>query len=114
MSFSLLDEGLNQPTISTISIVLALNKVVSAEDITAQSKAARTMPPTRGEKTSLITMGKACSGEIPGNRAEAPMPINVIAKATGMINNAVQKVAVLAVFSSLAQNSREYISGPTV
>ena len=60
--FSRSGEGLNHPMISTVSIVLALINVVSAEDITAPSRAARTSPPRSGEKTSFITVGNACSG----------------------------------------------------
>jgi hypothetical protein len=93
--------------------VLALNKQVSAEDITAQSRAARTTPPRKGGKTSFITVGKACSGEIWGNKADAPIPMKVMAKATGIISRAAQNTDVLAVLLSLAQNKREYISGPT-
>ena len=106
-------EGFKPPIISTLSMVLALNRTVSADDITAQSRAASTIPPINGEKTSIITVGKACSGEIPGKRAAAPMPIRVIARATGISRNAVHSVAVLAVLSSLAQKMREYMSGPT-
>ncbi len=106
-------EGLFPQSISTINIVLGLNKVLSAEDITAETRAARTRPPRSGEKTPLVTIGKACSGEILGNKVAAPMPNKVIAKAMGIRKSAVQNVEALAVLSSLAQNSREYMSGPT-
>ena len=106
--------GLNLPMMSMLNMVLALNKVVSAEDITAQSKAARMMPPRSGENNSLMTVGKACSGVMPGNREAAPMPMMVMAKAKGMIRTAVHNVALLATRSSRAQKMREYMSGPTM
>ena len=58
-SLSWLKEGLSRPTISTDSMVLAVSKQVSAEDMKAQSKAARTMLPQTGDRTSCITIGKA-------------------------------------------------------
>ncbi|MBA7698856.1 hypothetical protein ES703_107539 [subsurface metagenome] len=104
---------MNRPTISTASMVPAVIRQVSAEDMTAPSSAARTKYPRKGGKTSFITVGKASSGEMPGNKADAPMPIRVMPRAKGIISAAAQKTDVRAVLTSRAQNKREYISGPT-
>ena len=98
---------------STDRIVLVVNRHVSAEDIIAERSAAITSPFNPTGKIWLIIVGKEASGLICGNNTLADMPIIVIIKAKGTDARATAMVALLAVFSSLAQKILEYISGPT-
>ncbi len=88
-------------------IVLVVSKHVSAEDITAESSPAMTRALTPGGRTSLITVGKAPSGEIPGAITLADIPIRVMENARGIMITAVMAAESLAVPSFRAQKSLE-------
>ena len=98
---------------STDRMVPVVNRQVSAEDIIAERSAAIMSPFNPTGKIWLIIVGKEASGLICGNNTLADMPISAIIKANGMDARATVRVALLAVFSSLAQKILEYMSGPT-
>ena len=94
-------------------MVLLVNRHVSAEDIIAERSAAIMSPFNPTGKIWLMIVGKEASGLICGNNTLADMPISAIIKANGTDARATVRVALLAVFSSLAQKILEYMSGPT-
>ena len=95
-------------------MTLVVSIQVSAEDIIAASKAAITSPLTPIGKSSRIKVEKDSSGAIAGKSILAPIPMNATIKATGMRINAVIQTDDRATCSFFAQNSLEYISGPTI
>src|SRR4030042_5613233 len=94
-------------------IVLVVSRQVSADDITAASRAAITSPVAPMGRTSFMTVGNASSEVMPGNSTLAPIPMRTTTKAIGMAIRAAESADDLATFSSRAQNGREYMSGPS-
>ena len=96
-----------------VNIVLTLSRQVTADDITALSRAANTSPTSTGGIAPLITVGKACPDAIFGYNTAAVMPMSVIPSASGISSPAVQNTLLLATCPSFAEKMREYMSGPT-
>ena len=92
---------------SAVRMVLVVRRQVSAEDMTAASRAAITNPLRPTGIVCMISAGNALSAGIPGRITRAVIPINVTKKAIGIMVIAAIMTERFATSELLEQNILE-------